>query len=380
MGAAHPRVDPGDPGRTRSASSASPAARSPRRATSRKATPEASPKTSPTDRKAILSDVLDPRGFWPDKAAKANEERKQAERALEADRVRIGEREEFLAANTGTADAEAGAHLVQRTAREAFERAEEHLAGTQVALAANAAAVKRAKAADQAWHTAGEEALRATKALHEARAQAEKLEAARVEEVELDWQAGRVAELERRDLQQHERALQVQADERAKGEADQAVERQHAQVLALERDYTDLDDKQDLLLVRWNHLAHSENGHERCDRCQQLLGEEARLAAIESIDAERIGIGKAMAAKRGGMPGRRRYSTVWLRRRPAIPIHDSSNGHIDYRAQLLAARARQREAGCARRTHPLHGRCRQGHPRTREAARGHRADTRRASR
>ena len=181
-------------------------------------------EASPADRKAILSDVLDPRGFWPDKAAKANEERKQAERALEADRVRIGEREEFLAANTGTADAEAGAHLMQRTAREAFVRAEEHLAGTQAALAANAAAVERAKAADQAWHTAGEEALRATKALHEARAQAEKLEAARVEEVELDWQAGRVTELERLVEEQRQVLVAVNASKVARQHADMEAE------------------------------------------------------------------------------------------------------------------------------------------------------------
>ena len=97
-------------------------------------------------------------------------------------------------------------------------------AGTQAALAANAAAVERAKAADQAWHTAGEEALRATKALHEARAQAEKLEAARVEEVDSTGRPAAWTELERLVEEQRQVLVAVNASKVARQHADMEAE------------------------------------------------------------------------------------------------------------------------------------------------------------
>ena len=247
-------------------------------------------EASPADRKSILSDVLDPRGYWPGVAAKATEERKVAEKALEADRVRIGEREEFLAANTGTADAEAGARLVQRTAREAFERSEEHLAGTQAALAANAAAVERAKAAEQARREADREATRCAEELTLAQEKASQLEAARVEEVELDWQAGRVTELERQVEEQRQAREYVKVATLEKASALEAVDRHKRGLAQLERDINATRSAFDSAASQLLHLEGAENGTERCDRCQQLLGAEARAAMISSVRRESVAL------------------------------------------------------------------------------------------
>jgi DNA repair exonuclease SbcCD ATPase subunit len=294
-------------------------------------------EASPGERKDWFADALDPRKFYPKIAAKASEERRAAERALEVDAARITEREEIVSQQHATETLLDHHRSSQEFARSGVEDAEFVLGEAQAAVAGNAAAVERLKAAHAAQDQAKTEQARAYEALGEARAKAEMLEPARVELAELEQQTARIPGLERAVEKVRAHAATVAADERRKGEADQAVERQHARVLALTDEHELIQGDWLTVTQRTADLREAPEHAARCDRCEQTLGGEAKRAAIVSLIQEGADLSNAIDAKRAAIAEAKRLLDGLVENAGEIPIHD---GPLDVEAAGLLTRAR----------------------------------------
>jgi exonuclease SbcC len=255
-------------------------------------------EASPADRKAILSDILDPRGYWPGVAKRAAADRLAAERILEVDAARISEREETVSQQHATETLLDHHRSAQEFARSGVEDAEFVLETAQAAVAGNAAAVERARAASDAERRAEADSESARIALEVAREQAERLEPARVELAELEQQTARIPELEA-NVEASRRAIAArESAERELAAAKLEHQRQHQRVLDLERDHDATDDRRDKVALQLLHLEEAEDGAERCDRCQQILGREARTAAIVNMQAECDALNEQLVEKK----------------------------------------------------------------------------------
>lgn len=243
-------------------------------------------EASPAERKGIVIEAVDPRGYWPEVAQQATEERKTVERALEADHVRMGERTGFLANNAGIEERYEEAKLTRFHNDLFAQAAEKELEQAQAAVAENAAAVERLKAAALAHQSADIELARANRELLKAKAEAELLEPARVELAELEVKAAKVGILEG-IVQERQRA---HAEVALVGERKRAAEAKASQLGLRAHDLTDSYkanlERTRLLRERIDALRHAEDGTERCSHCKQILDREARQEAITSLRRE----------------------------------------------------------------------------------------------
>jgi exonuclease SbcC len=243
-------------------------------------------EASPADRKAILGEVLDPRNLWPRLAATARDRGRQIDAAIVGDRATADHLTTTVEELPRLREASETLERQELTARAELTEAEQQLDTVQAAVAANAAAVERHLAASVAVRTATEARDRATAAVTEATTQANQLRPARELRESLTAQAARIPELEAKDAEQRDAQARVEAAKRAKADASVAVERQKARVLELRAGYASTRHQHDETRARLNHLAEAPDGSERCTACEQLLGKEAKEAAMRSLQGQ----------------------------------------------------------------------------------------------
>lgn len=255
------------------------------------------PEASSADRKAMIGEILDPRGLWPALAQRARDEGKALEVSLQVDAGRIAEREQQIAEIPGVAQQLESAAANAKLATEGVEAAEQLLEQAQAAQAANAAAAERVK-------TAAAERDHAKTAVEQARQAAEKatsaeklLPEARHTMTELEVAAGLVAALEQARDEQQRAQLEAAAAAERKRQAVENVASLDREVERIRRDGNGLDERHRKSADRLADLRQAPDGTERCDHCQQILGAEARAAAVESLDRELLEIQQEISVK-----------------------------------------------------------------------------------
>jgi DNA repair protein SbcC/Rad50 len=237
----------------------------------------------PAERKGLLGEILDPHQVWPTLAATVRDRARTVDAEITADRTRIQDRAERTAELPGLRDASATLERHQAEARAELAEAERSHQDAQHAVAANQAAVERRVAAQQAVDQARQEHARAvtdaaaalTAATHAAEA------SARLAELEVTVDG--IPYLEQKTAEQREQTLAVEHAERQRHEAQVAAGRQEQHVRECERRALGAAQAADVALVKLRHIAEADEGTERCDRCQQLLGAEAQAAAVNAL-------------------------------------------------------------------------------------------------
>lgn len=244
------------------------------------------PEATAVDRKAILGEILDPNGLWPSLADRARLDAKAADVELAQITLAVVDREQraenlpaLTAQLTVLGETAAAARITLADAEELLERAQAELAGNAAAaervatltLARDHAKTRHAEAVvelSRAEH-AGEQLPDARQLLNVMRASAELIPGL---ETRLDEQRRNAAEaqaIRARRENAMRRVAQLQEDARR---AHAACDETGRAVNAAQAKYTQLENAHD--------------GHERCDRCAQLLGADARTAALASLAAE----------------------------------------------------------------------------------------------
>lgn len=238
------------------------------------------PDASRADRKALLGAILDPRGLWPRLAELARADVKTAETAIAADLLRISEREETVTNLRGLEAHREDLLTVRHEAQRNVDDAEEALQTAQAAVQANAARYERYQAARAAHRTAEMERARAMTELEAAQGFADKLLPARSELAYLDVKAARIPELEAK-LEEQRAWLAEQNAMRQRIDDGLANTRQlRAVALRVDAERDAASKKAIALSIEVERLSNAEDGHERCATCEQLLGREARAAAL----------------------------------------------------------------------------------------------------
>ncbi len=250
-------------------------------------------EADPAERKAILGEVLDPRGLWPALAERARAEAREAEQGIAVARARIGELEARVAEKPAADLAVLTSEANQGMARALHTSADRALTQAQETLAANQAALERVKRLREAEAAT----LRDLERCEQEHAQAQRADVAladaREELAAVAKAAGRVPELERllaeersvveayAELVREKRAAKERAD-LADVDVSRAQDAMHVAQFAIE----DIDAKS-------YRLTEEERPH--CDRCQQVVGGEALEAALRSLTVEREGHRRALA-------------------------------------------------------------------------------------
>lgn len=253
------------------------------------------PDATPADRKALLGAILDPHALWPRLAEMARTESKAAETALATDSARILEREAVVAQLPQMEAIREQSSRVQFDATTDVMAAEETLEQAQAAVQANAAAAERHRAATDAVSAAQANRDRAATDLKGAQAQAEKLEPARKQLAELEFMAARVPELERivEETRQAKHARELALQKVA--EAQSAVGQQEERVDHLARERASLQQAFDAATAKSLAISTAEEAH--CDRCEQILGGQAKAVALESLRLELNGTYSEISAR-----------------------------------------------------------------------------------
>lgn len=241
-------------------------------------------KASPAEKKALLGEMLDFAKMWPGFAAKATAARKQVEGELARAQGQMEDRAELAGQCSYLVDALTGAKAIHGDARRALEDSDGALERALASLAANEAAVERLRAATQARLEAENRRDNARDTYRAAREQAEQLPHAQAALTNLAAISTQVPELARKAEAQSKalagRGLAHEQKQAATAAANQAAQTYAREAAACDKLRAEFDET----VARYLHLEVSE-GDERCDRCQQLLGEEARLAAIANLKA-----------------------------------------------------------------------------------------------
>lgn len=254
-------------------------------------------KATPADKKSTLGEILDGSGLWPRLAKLAGQDASRVEQEIAGDLQRIQEREEIAAREPEILTLHGQALILNDAASDGLDDAESVLEAAQAAVQANATRYERYQAARAAHRTAEMERARAMTELEAAQGFTAKLEPARAQLAELEFMAARIPELERIVEETRQARQLAESAQRDLAEARAAVSRQNTRVLDLERDHDLTDDKRDAIALRVLHLNRTQDGTERCDRCEQLLGSEAKSAAIANLQAEHEELTQQLALK-----------------------------------------------------------------------------------
>ncbi len=310
------------------------------------------PAASPADRKALLGEILDPSGLWPRLAARASADRKLAEAEVTVAQAKIAERQERLEALPGLNERLAMLQNEQDGAAWNLELEEETLGEAQneqtlrdraaQALAANAAQAERVRTLTVQHDHARENAARADTALADAIRARDSLAEAQSELDALAAQASFLTELE----------AKLEAQRAARAERDAALERRrHAEdtCVRLEADarrasaeHTAHVARLEQAEAKLSHLGQASDGDERCDRCAQILGAEARVAALGSLTAEVARLNDEVVEKAHASE---QAETAWAGARGAlsaivIPTLEEGTFGLDLQAARTAAERR----------------------------------------
>jgi len=243
-------------------------------------------EATPADRKAIIGEALDPHGLWPRLAEAARNRAKALDATLVADRARMEILGEQAARIPEMMQTVANLSEQEAFARAALMEAEHGLRMAQDALAANQAAAERHRAAAGAVKDAETAAETGRVAYAKAKQHADAIPAAETELARLEALAGQVPELEQRvQAQQETRAARAAALER-RDAAEKVVDRERIRVASAQQAVLMLTTKATAAAERLRHLEGAEDGTERCPTCAQILGAEARAAAVEALRRE----------------------------------------------------------------------------------------------
>lgn len=129
-------------------------------------------------------------------------------------------------------------------------------------------------------------------------------------------------ELERQVAARQEAIHLRDAALRQQREAEATVERQMQRIDELRRAHALTNSAQVTIEGRLSHLRTSEDGTERCAECAQILGREARLAAIESLDGQLTKLYERNAAEDTGIDEAIKLQQTQHQDRAAITVPD----------------------------------------------------------
>lgn len=255
------------------------------------------PEATAVDRKAILGEILDPNGLWPSLADRARLDAKAADVELAQITLATVDREQ-RAANlpalqaqlTALGDAAGAARTTLAAAEEQLERAQAELAG-------NAAAAERVQTLTLARDHAKTRHDAAVVELSRAEHAAEQLHDARLLLVIMKAAAELIPDLEARLDEQRRDSAEAGA---LRDRRDHATARVTQLAEDARRAHAASDNAARALAAAQTQLAQlasAADGEQHCDRCQQILGTDARLQAIASLTADTEKLGSDLDAK-----------------------------------------------------------------------------------
>lgn len=251
------------------------------------------PDASPADRKAILGEILDPHGLWPRLTDRARLDSKAAESEALQLSAQIAVRDERVANLPALQSQLAGLVEGEEHARALLVAADTILEHAQGEFAGNAAAAERVATLTLARDHAKSKHDEIVQQLERAQHAATQLPDARQLLKTMQASAELVPGLERRLDEQRRHVAEAQA---LKERADHAKSRVTQLAAGRSRAHSDADAASrawEQATARHRQLGIAEDGHERCDRCDQLLDAEARQVALASLAAEIEKLGTA---------------------------------------------------------------------------------------
>lgn len=239
-------------------------------------------KAEPRDRKALAAEMLDPAGLWAADAKYASGLVKSVADEIGVTNGQIQDREERL---IGTEDLAARVtELIDQKNYLGWSIAvrETTLSNAQKELSENAVAAERVKTSRLARDTAAADEQRALEAVTRARQAVDDLPGATDTLERLRVEAEKIDGLEEQAAKQAsliaERQTLIDAKKLAEEKASAAI----AAASRLMETYEQAGKEHANVSARLAHLRQAEDGAERCRECEQVLGSEARLAAIDA--------------------------------------------------------------------------------------------------
>lgn len=302
---------------------------------------DAFPDATSTERKALLGEILDPRGLWPRLADMAKQDARQAEQGLQADQVKIADRATIaitipeLEALYGTAVIEAA------TAARGIAGAEEKLEQALAAVQANAAVAEKHRSAGDARDAAARDRDRSAQTLRDAKEQADKLAPARLRLAELEKVAATIPELEHAIEVQRTAVAERQALTERKTAADMRFRQLSAEAERIRQEGDRLAAQHAVLGGRFFDLSHADDGAKTCDRCEQVLGMAARVAAIRSLSEEIDALEARITVQVAASLEAERVAQEALAAADAIVVPTLLDAQPNYQALLANARRAQ---------------------------------------
>ncbi len=306
------------------------------------------PEASPAERKALIGSILDPRGEWPRRAERASAERKAAEANLAAAQTKAADREEAAASVPERWRDVDRASMAQQACEARAGEAERAWDAAKAALAGNQAAAERWQAASAEVRAASQRAENARERVAEAERAREDAAGAQAALATLAAEAERIPELERLAEEHREATIRAESAVKHKAEAEASLERQSRRVydLALELDQARAKAAEARQTLEDLDGSPADTAH--CDRCQQILGAEAREAALASLAREAAALGEVVDAKLAAAEEaeRLRVNLAEAARAIEVPTLDPSGAA---EALVEARRAAQERAALAAR-------------------------------
>jgi exonuclease SbcC len=298
------------------------------------------PDATAAERKLMLGEILDPHGLWPKLADRAKADAKNVEIEILTLHGQIGVREDQLATQPALAEDVANLASDEQDRRFDLAEAEKGLEAAQQQVVDNAAAAERVRALTVEWEHAQTDYRRAGSDLAAARDAAARLADSEVKLAQLEPHAARIPAVEEKlDEQKTMSAAALGAKERrlqafnhADGLAGTAsrIAQEGERLAAQHRE----------LAERHAHLDAAGAGIERCDRCEQILGAEAREAALANMKAELDGIETAITAKAVALAEARSLADRAAKDAEAIEIPEVPVG--DFAGELATLREAER--------------------------------------
>ena len=280
------------------------------------------PESSPADRKAILGEILDPRRLWPSLAERARVEGREAERET----ITLTARHDAVTANSEDAaiitdELERLSEREQATAA-ALGLDEADLDDATSALAASEADTARERVLSEAATSAAVEVDRLRRQVDAAAKAGEEIAGLRNDLAEAQIIANRIPELERKT-----EAARLAAEARTRvAEQERVANQTNAEFVRAAEAAAACQAKMEALNDETIEVAH-------CDRCLQVLGREARLAALESLRLEQTELARVSHEARSALEAAARLLTELRQRTYDAPVG------VDFAAKLAESRA-----------------------------------------
>lgn len=243
-------------------------------------------EASAADRRAVLGEVCDPRGRWARRASVVHDRARLVEAEIVAGRARAADREEQAARLPELRDASAVLERQELTARAELAEAERFLELAQATVNANTAAAERVTAARVKVAAAVTAANAAEDALKQAVLAEYQVPGARDHLKQLRARATVIPELE---ASLDEQRRQIAEAEALRERKQTAVDRERHLARAHADAVTTMENAEahrDTVAARLEHLRSAVDETERCTVCDQILGTEARAAAITATERE----------------------------------------------------------------------------------------------